>query len=72
MKTFKNTVSLQGFAGSDPVITNLDGEKRVARISIAVNEFYKNGKGEAINETHWFNLVFWNKKVDLIDEIIKR
>lgn len=61
-----------GFAGSDPVIINFANEKRMARISIAVNEFYKNAVGDAVNQTQWFNLIFWNKKVDLVENVIKK
>jgi len=72
MENSKNKVSLVGYAGSDPVITNFSASKSVARVSIAVNEFYKNANGEPVNETHWFNLVFWNKKVSLIDGLVKK
>jgi single-strand DNA-binding protein len=70
MKNSKNTVTLEGFAGSDPVIINFANLKRLARVSIAVSEFYKNAEGEAIEQTHWFNLVFWNKKTLLIENKI--
>lgn len=61
-----------GYAGSDPVVINFANEKRMARISIAVNEFYKNAVGDAVNQTQWFSLIFWNKKVDLVENIIKK
>ncbi|WP_316816131.1 single-stranded DNA-binding protein [Pedobacter nyackensis] len=72
MENVKNSVRLMGFAGSDPVIINFASEKRMARISIAVNEFYKNAAGDAINQTQWFNLIFWNKKVELVEDIVKK
>lgn len=72
MENVKNSVRLMGYAGSDPVIINFANEKRMARISIAVNEFYKNAAGDAINQTQWFNLIFWNKKVDLVEDVIKK
>lgn len=72
MENIKNSVRLMGFAGSDPVVINFANEKRMARISIAVNEFYKNTAGDAVNQTQWFSLIFWNKKVDLIENVIKK
>lgn len=72
METKKNNVRLTGFAGADPVIINFANNKRMARISIAVNEFYKNTTGEPVNQTQWFNLVFWNKKVDLVETVVKK
>lgn len=72
MENIKNSVRLMGFAGSDPVIINFASQKRMARVSIAVNEFYKNTAGEAVNQTQWFSLIFWNKKVTLVEDVIRK
>jgi single-strand DNA-binding protein len=72
MDNTKNSVRLTGFAGTDPVITNYTGNKRMGRVSLAVNDSYKNTAGEYVNQTQWFNLVFWNKKVQLIEDVIKK
>lgn len=72
MENVKNSVRLMGFAGSDLVILNFANQRRMARVSIAVNEFYKNPAGEAVNQTQWFNLIFWNKKVELVENAIKK
>jgi single-strand DNA-binding protein len=72
MDNVKNSVRLTGFAGTDPVIVNYTENKRMGRISLAVNESYKNNAGEFVSQTQWFNLVFWNKKVQLIEDIIKK
>lgn len=72
MDNAKNIVRLAGFTGTDPVIVNYAGSKKMGRISLAVNEAYKNTSGEFVNKTQWFNLVFWNKKVELIEEAVKK
>lgn len=72
METVKNSVRLTGLAGIDPVIVNFTTNKRMARVSLAVHEFYKSTSGEPINQTQWFNLVFWNKKVELVENIVKK
>lgn len=72
MEILKNKVTLTGLAGTDPLILNLSESKKMARVSIAVNEFYKNSEGEPVNQTQWFNLVFWNKKVDLVENVITK
>ncbi|WP_316841534.1 single-stranded DNA-binding protein [Pedobacter gandavensis] len=72
MKSFKNSVCLTGLAGADPIVINFAGEKKVARVSLAINEFYKNQSGEAVCQTQWFNLVFWNKKAELAELLIKK
>ena len=72
MKNFRNSVYLTGLAGTDPIVVNFSDEKKVARVSLAINEFFKNSAGEAVCQTQWFNLVFWNKKADLALELIKK
>ncbi len=72
MDNVKNTVRLSGFTGTDPVIVNYAGNKKMARVSLAVNESYKNNTGDYVNKTQWFNLVFWNRKVDLIEDAVKK
>ncbi|MNR00646.1 Single-stranded DNA-binding protein [compost metagenome] len=72
MKNFKNSVYLTGHAGTDPVVVNFSDEKKVARVSLAINDFYKNAAGEAVCQTQWFNLVFWNRKADLALQLIKK
>ena len=72
MEKVKNNVRLTGYAGMDPVIVNFAEDKKMARLSLGVHEFYKNSMGEALDQTQWFNLIFWNKKVELIAGIIKK
>lgn len=72
MEKVRNSVRLTGFAGTDPIIINFANEKRLARISIAVNEVYKNSLGASMNQTQWFNLIFWNKKVELVERAVRK
>lgn len=72
MERIKNSVRLTGYAGTDPVIVSFAAEKRMARLSLGVHEFYKNSLGEAVDQTQWFNLIFWNQKVELVEHIIKK
>lgn len=72
MENVRNSVRLTGYAGIDPVIVNFAEEKRMARLSLGVHEFFKNSLGEAVDQTQWFNLVFWNKKVQLVEDAVKK
>lgn len=72
MERIKNSVRLTGFAGIDPVVVNFANEKKMARLSLGVHEFYKNSLGEAVDQTQWFNLIFWNQKVELVEHIVKK
>ena len=72
MSNVKNKVVLTGFVGADPVIIELPNEKRMARVSLAVNEYYRDGTGEFVNKTQWFSLILWNKKINLIEGVVKK
>ena len=72
MESVRNSVRLTGYAGIDPVIVNFAEEKRMARLSLGVHEFFKNSLGEAVDQTQWFNLIFWNQKVELVEDAVKK
>lgn len=72
MDKVKNSVRLTGFAGTDPVFVSFANDKRMARVSLGVHEFYKNSLGEVVDQTQWFNLIFWNQKVELVEHIVKK
>ena len=61
MKAIKNRVQLMGYLGADPEIKIFEETKMLAHIRLAVNDRYKNAKGEWVDETQWFNLVAWSK-----------
>ena len=59
MNTLKNKVQLIGNLGNAPEVKTMDGGKKLARISLATNETYKNAKGEKVTETQWHNVIAW-------------
>ncbi|MBN3583463.1 single-stranded DNA-binding protein [Algoriphagus aestuarii] len=68
MNTLRNKVQLIGRLGSKVEIKNLDGGKTLGKVAIATNEYYKNQKGERVEETTWHNLVAWGKQAELLDK----
>lgn len=70
MSTLKNKVQLIGNVGNEPEIMNLDSGKKVAKFSIATNEFYKNSNGEKEQNTQWHNVVAWGKIAEIIEEYV--
>jgi single-strand DNA-binding protein len=68
MNTLRNRVQLIGRLGSKVEIKNLEGGKSLGKVSIATNEYYKNQKGERVEETTWHNLVAWGKQAQLLDK----
>ncbi len=72
MNNLRNSVRLVGFAGSDLIVTPFENDKKVARVSVAINEHYRTKTGEESKQTQWFNLVFWNAKADIAVKVIKK
>jgi len=70
MSSLKNKVQLIGNVGNEPEITNLDSGKKVAKFSIATNEFYKNSNGEKQQDTQWHNIVAWGKIAEIIEKYV--
>ena len=70
MSTLKNKVQLIGHVGNDPEIKTFDGGKKLAKLSIATNESYKNDKGEKVEETQWHSLIAWGKTAETIEKYV--
>lgn len=72
MSTLRNKVQLIGNLGNDPEIITLESGKKLAKLSIATNESYKNAQGEKITDTQWHNVVAWNKTAEIIEKYLKK
>ena len=72
MNALRNKVQLIGNLGMSPEIKILDGAKKIAKMSIATNELYKNAEGELVKETQWHNLIAWGKTDDIIEKYLKK
>ncbi|WP_066224966.1 single-stranded DNA-binding protein [Formosa haliotis] len=68
MTSIKNHVQLIGNIGQDPIITNLESGKKVARFSLATNEHYKDANGDKQTETTWHTIVAWGKTAEIIEK----
>lgn len=72
MNKLRNSVRLVGFVGSELSVTNFNGNKKVARVNVAINDRYRGREGEENRQTQWFSLVFWNSKADEALTFIKK
>lgn len=72
MGTLRNKVQLIGNVGQDPVINQLDSGKRVARLTLATNEYYRNNQGERVTSTEWHTLIGWGKLADIIEGFVAK
>ncbi len=68
MNNLKNKVQLIGNLGNAPEIKTLDGGNKLARLSLATNETYKNSKGEKVTETQWHNVIAWGKTAEIVEK----
>ncbi|MES2617311.1 MAG: single-stranded DNA-binding protein [Bacteroidota bacterium] len=72
MKNLINSVRLMGNVGATPEVKSLTNGNKMAKLRLATNEKQKNAKGETIEITHWHNLVFWGKQVDIIEKFVDK
>ncbi len=72
MNTLRNKVQLIGNLGKDPEIINLENGKKIAKFSLATNDSYKNAQGERVTQTHWHNLIAWNKTAEIVEKYITK
>jgi len=72
MNALRNKVQLIGNLGQDPDVKSIESGRKVANLSIATNETYKNAKGEKVTETQWHNVVAWGKTAEIIEKYLKK
>jgi len=72
MSSLKNKVQLIGNLGNQPEIIKLDSGKKLARFSLATNEYYTNSKGEKVSNTTWTNVVAWEKTAEIIEQYLEK
>lgn len=68
----RNQVQLIGHLGQDPESTTFDGGKIKTNLRLATNHKFKDAKGENKEETHWHNVVLWNKTAELAEKYLKK
>lgn len=72
MNALKNKVQLIGNLGMNPEIKTLESGKKMAKMSIATSESYKNAKGEKVTETQWHNLIAWGKTAEIAEKFLNK
>jgi single-strand DNA-binding protein len=72
MSTLRNRVQLIGRVGNDPEVKSFEGAKKLATVSIATSESYKNEKGERVEQTEWHRVVAWGKTDEIIEQFVTK
>ena len=67
MNALRNKVQLIGNLGNNPEVITLESGKKLAKFSLATNEYYKDAKGEKQIKTDWHNIIAWGKTAELIE-----
>ncbi len=70
MNAIKNKVQLIGHLGQAPEIKTLSDGKKVANLSLATNESYKNAKGEKVTDTQWHQVTAWGKLAEIAEKYL--
>jgi single-strand DNA-binding protein len=72
MNNLRNKVQLIGNIGKAPEILTFENGNKMAKFSLATNEYYKNAKGEKVEDTQWHNITVWGKQVDTIEKYVTK
>lgn len=72
MNAMKNRVQLIGHVGNEPEIKTFDGGKKVANLTIATNDTYRNDKGDKVEQTEWHKVTAWGKTADIIEKYVTK
>ncbi len=68
MSTLRNKVQLIGNLGQAPEIISFENGNKLAKVSIATNEFYTNAQGEKVESVQWHNAVAWGKQAEILEK----
>jgi single-strand DNA-binding protein len=72
MNALRNRVQLIGNLGAAPEVKTITSGRKMARFSMATNEFYQNAKGEKIEETQWHLIVAWGKAAEIAEKLLDK
>ena len=65
-----NKVILVGNVGADPEVKAV-GESKVANLTLATSETYKDKQGEKKTVTEWHRLVIWRGLAEIVEKYVK-
>ena len=72
MSTLRNSVQLIGNAGNAPEVKTFENGKKVANLSLAINEVYTNSDGEKIKDIQWHRVVAFGKTAEIIEKFVTK
>ena len=71
MKSLRNSVQLIGRLGKDPEIKTIN-QNKVANMSLATTDSYKDKEGKKVEDTQWHNIVMWGALAETAEKYFKK
>ncbi|MCB0502900.1 MAG: single-stranded DNA-binding protein [Bacteroidetes bacterium] len=68
----RNQVQLIGNLGMNPEVKQMENGNKLAKMSLATNEYYTDSKGEKITKTQWHNVVAWGKTAEIAEKFLEK
>lgn len=72
MSTIRNQVQLIGNAGMNPEVTVLESGQKVARLTLATHEIFRDSSGNRVSETMWHTIIAKGKKAEIMEKYIRK
>lgn len=72
MQDIKNSIQLIGNLGRDVELFTFDSGNKKAVFPVATSDFYKNSKGEKVEDTQWHNVIAWGKTAELMSDLLEK
>jgi single-strand DNA-binding protein len=67
-----NKLTIVGHLGADPEMRYAPSGKAVTSFSIATNDQYSNGQGQAVKITTWFRCSAWGKLAEVCNQYLRK
>lgn len=67
-----NKVQLIGHLGKDPELKETGNGKRMLRLNLATNDYYKGADGEMKENTEWHTVVAWGQAAEKLAGAVRK
>ena len=72
MTNIRNRVSLIGRIGKETEVSVIKNDRKIAKSTLATNDYYYNNEGDKVEDTQWHNIVFFGKNAEIAEKHIKK
>jgi len=72
MNNISNRVQLIGHLGMDPEVKTFDNNRKMAKISMATKDSYKDAQGNKVEQTERHKIVIWCKQAELAESMLSK